>query len=328
MVAVDDTDAHHVYVAYAQNTSYRPINENIVVQDSRQRRPTWPAARTVTVNSGVDGAALHAVGVLGRRCRIRELVRSDGRRRRLHQPHRFFRRQRRARRRGNLRRHRAACQRRQLADNQCEAGAPPGTANSWPNFTARPATRRTARRNSRSSPGAAWCLAESTDGTQSPCDFSAGGRCRDTDRPPQRASTVRAAEIRRLQRQRMRGRTLLLDLALGTPPPPAAPGARSQMFFAALVVAGAQIQSPGPVIMPDACVGPAVSPSRTCVIPARPTSMSIPSPPPTRSSPSSRPHPVTQSRSALRAVSRSRCVSADEPGAEVRHRSPCRATTR
>jgi len=38
------------------------------------------------------------------------------------------------------------------------------------------------------------------------------------------------------------------------PPPPAGP-APIQMFFASLVVAGAQIQSPGPVIVPDTCVG-------------------------------------------------------------------------
>src|SRR6185369_6341224 len=52
MVAVDDTDANHVYVSYAQNTS--ATNESVLVQDSTDGGATWPAARTVTISSAVN----------------------------------------------------------------------------------------------------------------------------------------------------------------------------------------------------------------------------------------------------------------------------------
>lgn len=62
MVAVDDTDASHVFVAYAVNTvaptmagSYVDGNENVLVQDSTDGGATWPAAGTVQVNAAVTG---------------------------------------------------------------------------------------------------------------------------------------------------------------------------------------------------------------------------------------------------------------------------------
>ena len=50
-IAVDDTNANHLYVAYATNTAAN--NENILVQDSTDGGATWRAA--VQVNAGVNG---------------------------------------------------------------------------------------------------------------------------------------------------------------------------------------------------------------------------------------------------------------------------------
>src|SRR6185295_3179647 len=69
IVAVDDTNANHIYVAYAVNTNpggggspscanQATCNENIVVQDSPDLGVTWNAGnqeRTVTINSAVTG---------------------------------------------------------------------------------------------------------------------------------------------------------------------------------------------------------------------------------------------------------------------------------
>jgi len=53
MVAVDDTDQNHVYVAYADETAAG--NQNILVRDSLDGGVTWLGARVVTVNGGVPG---------------------------------------------------------------------------------------------------------------------------------------------------------------------------------------------------------------------------------------------------------------------------------
>jgi hypothetical protein len=53
MVAVDDTSANHVYVAYSNNTAAG--NENILVRDSLDGGLTWPGGRVVTVNNALAG---------------------------------------------------------------------------------------------------------------------------------------------------------------------------------------------------------------------------------------------------------------------------------
>lgn len=52
-LAVDDTNANHVYAAYATNSA--PGNENIIVRDSTDGGQTWPAARAVTINGAATG---------------------------------------------------------------------------------------------------------------------------------------------------------------------------------------------------------------------------------------------------------------------------------
>jgi hypothetical protein len=53
MVAVDDTNQNHVYVAYATETAAG--NQDILVRDSLNGGVTWPAPRFVTVNQAVPG---------------------------------------------------------------------------------------------------------------------------------------------------------------------------------------------------------------------------------------------------------------------------------
>jgi len=52
-VAVDDTNANHVYAAYAVNTAAG--NENVVVRDSTDGGQTWLAGRVVTINGAATG---------------------------------------------------------------------------------------------------------------------------------------------------------------------------------------------------------------------------------------------------------------------------------
>ena len=53
MVAVDDTNANHVYVAYAHETAAG--NQNILVRDSTDGGVTWSGPRVVTINASVSG---------------------------------------------------------------------------------------------------------------------------------------------------------------------------------------------------------------------------------------------------------------------------------
>ena len=50
-VDVDDTNANHVYAAFATNTAVN-VNENVLVRDSVDGGTTWPAARVVQLNGG------------------------------------------------------------------------------------------------------------------------------------------------------------------------------------------------------------------------------------------------------------------------------------
>lgn len=53
-VAVDDTNASHVYAAFATNTS-PGVNENVLVRDSLDGGATWPGGRVVQLNAAVNG---------------------------------------------------------------------------------------------------------------------------------------------------------------------------------------------------------------------------------------------------------------------------------
>jgi hypothetical protein len=53
MISVDDTNANHIYVAYATNTS-TGINEDVLIQDSTDSGNTW-ARPTVRLNTATNG---------------------------------------------------------------------------------------------------------------------------------------------------------------------------------------------------------------------------------------------------------------------------------
>jgi hypothetical protein len=52
IVAVDDTNPNHVFVAYATNT-VAGSNEDVIVRDSVDAAVTWPAARSARVNTAI-----------------------------------------------------------------------------------------------------------------------------------------------------------------------------------------------------------------------------------------------------------------------------------
>jgi Abnormal spindle-like microcephaly-assoc'd, ASPM-SPD-2-Hydin len=56
MVAVDDTNPNHVYVAYATSTS--GTNDDVIIQDSTDGGMTFPPARTLRLNQSVPGRRL------------------------------------------------------------------------------------------------------------------------------------------------------------------------------------------------------------------------------------------------------------------------------
>lgn len=51
-VAVDDTNANHIYASYAINTS-SGVNENVIVQDSSDGGNSWPGGRVAQVNNSI-----------------------------------------------------------------------------------------------------------------------------------------------------------------------------------------------------------------------------------------------------------------------------------
>ena len=83
-VAVDDVNPQRVYVSYSTNTT-AGVNENVFVRVSTDGGATWPAGAVAQVNTAGGRAALHALGVLGRRRGLRDVVRPAVRHPRLHQ---------------------------------------------------------------------------------------------------------------------------------------------------------------------------------------------------------------------------------------------------
>jgi hypothetical protein len=134
MVAVDDLDANHIFVSYAQNTS--ATNESVVVQDSTDGGATWPAARTVTISSAANArrfmpwvctaGGVAYVNWFDRRAASAPAISLTD----------FFAGSATRDGAGNLI---AGLERRVNAanapDNQCDAGQVPGSAASWPGST-------------------------------------------------------------------------------------------------------------------------------------------------------------------------------------------------
>ncbi len=254
MVAVDDTAATHVYVAYAQNTS--ATNESVVVQDSTDSGNTFPAARAVTVNGApaarrfmpwvcaVNGIAY--VNWFDRRAAsaandsltdfFGSTALRDGA--------------------GNL----VAGLERQInpantADAQCEAGVPAGSAASWPASTRGTPDSETCTNQPQL---AGRCFQPGTSppvGSGQACDFSTPNcptlpiaeTCQTGGGVPKYGDYNGNACAA--------GRLYSIWPSATNPPPAIGPAGRVNLFFAPLVVAAAQIQVPGPLLFPDTCVG-------------------------------------------------------------------------
>lgn len=255
MVAVDDTNANHIYIAYSQNTSAN--NENIVLRDSIDGGINWPATRVVTVSSAVTArrfmpwvCSAGGVGYVSWFDRRAATAASNS----LTD---YFAGSGSLNGSGNL----VAGPERQVnpvgtADDQCRAGFANGNAGSWPCVP----RATTDSQNCTFQPQQAGLTCKNTPpnatDTNTPCDVigtacPGGETCQGVANggcPKYGDYTGNACAAGRFY-------TMWPSATL---PPPAAPGTlagRIDTYFAALVVAGSQIQIPGPVVMPDTCIG-------------------------------------------------------------------------
>jgi hypothetical protein len=257
-VAVDDTDAKHVFVAYAQNISATtsPPNESIVVQDSIDSGVTWLAARTVTVSNAavarrfmpwvcaVGGVAY--VNWFDRRAAtttnnsLTDYYAGSATRDGV----------------GNLV---AGLERRvnvlNSADNQCAAGQPPGSAASWPSSTRSPTDSDSCRPQPQL---AGRCFVSGSSpltGSGNPCDFDTPNNCPTLPVPETCLPGGGGPKYGDYNGNACAaGRVYSIwPSATPAPVPPAGPGIT--LYYAALVVASSQIQIPGPVSFNDTCVG-------------------------------------------------------------------------
>jgi len=249
-VAVDDTNANHIYVAYAQNTS--ATNENIIVRDSTDAGATWPAARVVTVNAAVNtrrfmpwlctaNGVAYASWFDRRAATATNNSLTD-----------YFSGSASLNGSGNL----VAGTEIQVnsvgsADNQCNAGKATGSAASWPGAS-RAATDSTACKPQPQLGGR--CQNGTPTQSNQPCNLSGGTVCPATE----------TCQIVALGGTPKYGDYNGNACAAGrfyniwpsaTPPPGTAATTNIDLYFAARVVAASQIQITGPVVFPDTCVG-------------------------------------------------------------------------
>jgi hypothetical protein len=252
MVAVDDTDANHIFVAYAQNTS--PTNESVLIQDSTNGGANWLPARVVTVSNAVVArrfmpwvCAVGGVAYVNWFDRRAATATNDS----LTD---FFAGTALRDGAGNLI---AGPERRvntaNTADNQCEAGAPPGTAGSWPGAARARTDSETCTPQQPQLAG--LCFRPGTTppvGSGQPCDFSTPA-CPTLPIPETCQFGLGTPKYGDYNGNACAAGRFYSIWPSATPAVPLT--GPINMFFAALVVAGSQIQIPGPVVLPDACVG-------------------------------------------------------------------------
>jgi hypothetical protein len=253
MVAVDDLDANHIFVSYAQNTS--ATNESVVVQDSTDGGATWPAARTVTISSAANArrfmpwvctaGGVAYVNWFDRRAASAPAISLTD----------FFAGSATRDGAGNLI---AGLERRVNAanapDNQCDAGQVPGSAASWPGSTRATADSETCTPQQPQLAGRCFVPGSSPPtGSGQACDFSTPN-CPTLPTAETCQTGLGGPKYGDYNGNACAAGRFYSIWPSSAPPPPGAPSPIS-MYFASLVVAGAQIQSPGPVIVPDACLG-------------------------------------------------------------------------
>jgi len=256
-VAVDDLDATHIFVAYAQNTAAN--NENIVVQDSTDSGQNWLAARTVTISNAavgrrfmpwacsVGGAAY--VTWFDRRAAIATNISLTD----------FY--------GGSAARNGAGtlvagAERRinpaNTADNQCEAGQIAGSNASWPRSVRAASDSETCTPQQPQLAGRCFRPAITPQvGSGNSCDFSTPN-CPVVPFP-ETCQAVPGGGVPKYGDYNgsacSAGRVYAIWPSATTPPPTIGPAGAIDLYYASLVVAASQIQIPGPVVFADTCVG-------------------------------------------------------------------------
>ncbi len=261
MVAVDDTNPNHVYVAYANETAAG--NQDVLVRDSIDGGANWPAGRVVTLNTAVPGVRFMpwistttgnaVVSWYDRRsatpCPVPPCAANNdltdyyaggasldsG---------------------GNL----VAGPEIKLtnaADPQCAAGKAPGSAASWPCSTRSNGDAETCS----AQPQLAGVCCDNSmpgcPGSQTPCDFSSGPACGGAETcnggggcPKYGDYNGNAAAAGRL----------FFAWASAVPPTGIPASGNVDVFFAAKVAGGVPVVSvPGGAALGDACLGSTVT---------------------------------------------------------------------
>jgi len=219
-VAVDDRDATHIFVTYAQNTAAN--NESIVVQDSVDSGATWLPARTVTVSSAALARRFMPwICSVGGAAYVTWFDRNT-------------------------------------ADNQCEAGRPPGSANSWFRGTRAASDSETCTPQQPQLAGRCFRPGVTPQvGSGNACDFSTPNcplvPIPETCQPVPTGGVPKYGDYN--GNACSAGRVYAIWPSATTPPPTIGPAGAVNLYFASLVVAASQIQIPGPVVFPDTCVG-------------------------------------------------------------------------
>jgi hypothetical protein len=249
-IAVDDTAPNHLFVSYAQNTS--ATNEDVVVRDSTDGGLTWPNARVVTVNAAMNArrfmpwicsaSGVAYVSWFDRRAATaanNSLTDFFGGSARVDAASNLV--------AGPERRINPAG----TADDECVAGFPTGSANSWPGASRSPADSGSCQPQPQRGGRCRHTPNNPTDSFTS-CDFNAPV-CPATETCQTGGGVPKYGDYN--GNTCAAGRFYTVWPSATTPPPTIGPAAGIDLYFASLVVAAGQIQIPGPIGFPDTCVG-------------------------------------------------------------------------
>ena len=256
-VAVDDRNANHIYIAYAQNDG-TGTTENIVIRDSTNSGEAWPAARVVTVSSAVAArrympwvcatGGVAYVSWFDRRASTaanNSLTDFYGGSASLDGG-------------GNLvpgveRQINAVGQ----ADNQCLAGQAAGAPGSWPGGVRNQNDSEACSTQPQLGGRCLSSVGPPAVGSNNSCDFNSTA-C-PTLPLPETCVPLPLGGFPKYGDYNgsacTAGRVYAIWPSATTPPPTIGPAGAINLYFASLVVAASQIQVPGPLVFPDTCVG-------------------------------------------------------------------------
>jgi hypothetical protein len=249
MVAVDDTNANHIFVAYAQSAG---SVESVLVQDSTDGGQNWPGARVVTVSSAVNarrfmpwvcaaGGVAYASWFDRRAATATNDSLTD-----YYSGSAFLNGS------GNL----VAGPEIQVnttgsADNECNAGRALGSTASWPSGSRAPGDSNTCQPQPQLA-GQCKHSPPTLSDSNNACDFLT------TVCPATETCQTFGGGVPKYGDYNgnacVAGRFYAIWPS-ATPPAGTAVSGNVDLYFSATVVASAQIQIPGPVVFPDTCVG-------------------------------------------------------------------------